>query len=46
MNEEIGEIEVAFVKIEENDADIFTKNVSKELIEKHTKYLGKENDTV
>ena len=44
VNENNGQIEVMFVKIEDNNADIFTKNVSKEKEEYHTDYLGKEED--
>ena len=44
VNEETGEIEVVFVRTEENKADIFTKNVSKELMDKHTEYLGRKED--
>ena len=44
VNEETGEIEVLFVKSEDNKSDIFTKNVAKELMDKHTDYLGKEKD--
>ena len=42
VNEETGEIEVVFVKSEDNRSDIFTKNVAKELMNNHTHYLGKE----
>jgi hypothetical protein len=34
---EEGIIEVAFVKSEENDSDVFTKNLGEELFKKHTK---------
>ena len=44
VNEETGEIEVLFVKSEDNKSDIFTKNVAKELMDKHTDYLGEEKD--
>ena len=44
VNEETGEIEVEFVRTEENNADIFTKNVSKEIMEQYTPYLGREKD--
>ena len=44
VNEETGEIEVVCVNTEENKADIFTKNVSKELMDKHTEYLGRKED--
>jgi hypothetical protein len=36
-------IKIIFVKSEDNVADIFTKNIGKEIYEKHTKeFLGKE----
>ena len=44
VNEETGEIEVLFVKSEDNKSDIFTKNVAKELMDKHIDYLVKEKD--
>lgn len=44
VNEDPREIEVEFVKTNENDADIFTKNVPKEIMERQTGYLGKEKD--
>ena len=44
VNEDNGQIEVVFVKTEDNNADIFTKNISKEKEEHHTEYLGKEED--
>ncbi len=31
-----GTIKIIFIKSEDNDADIFTKNVSEELFNKHT----------
>jgi hypothetical protein len=42
-----GIIKIIFVKSEENDADIYTKNLSEELFERHTeKYMDEldEND--
>ena len=44
VNEDTGEIELVFVKSEENRSDVFTKNVSGEVMEDHTEYLGKEED--
>ena len=44
VNEETGEIEVLFVRSEDNKSDIFTKNLAKELMDKHTDYLGEEKD--
>ena len=44
VNEDTGEIELVFVKTEDNRADIYTKNVSGELMENHTEYLGKKED--
>ena len=34
-----GILKVEFIKSEENDADIFTKNVSEELFHKHSEKL-------
>jgi hypothetical protein len=40
-NLEEGIINIKFVKSIENDSDIFTKNVSQEIYDKHvTKFLG------
>jgi ferric iron reductase protein FhuF len=36
---EDGIIKVVFVKSEDNDADIFTKNTTEELFEKHSKKM-------
>ena len=36
--------EVVFVRSEENKSDIFTKNVSAEIMKKHTEYVGTEED--
>ena len=44
VNEETGEIEVVFVRSEDNRSDIFTKNVAKDLMNDHTHYLGKEEE--
>ena len=44
VNKETGEIEVVFIKTDENKADIFTKNVNKEIMEKHTNYLDKKKN--
>ena len=43
---EDGIIKVIFVKSKNNDADIFTKNLSKDLFEKHKKTIinGEEYD--
>jgi hypothetical protein len=39
---EDGFIKIVFVKSEENNADVFTKNVGKEAYEKHvSKFIGK-----
>jgi hypothetical protein len=40
-NLEEGIIDIEFVKLIENDSDIFTKNISQEIYDKHmTKFLG------
>jgi hypothetical protein len=40
-NSEEGIINIEFIKSVENDSDIFTKNVSQEIYDKHvTKFLG------
>jgi hypothetical protein len=44
-NVEDGIVRVAFVKSNENDSDIFTKNVNQEMYEKHAmKFLGSIED--
>ena len=43
VNEDTG-IELVFVKIEDDKADIYTKNVSGEIMENHTEHLGKKED--
>ena len=40
---EDGTVKIVFVKSKLNDADIFTKNLSKELFEKHQASIMKEN---
>ena len=35
-----GMVKIGFVKLEENDADLFTKNLPDNLLEKHAKKLG------
>ena len=43
---EDGFIKIVFVKSEENDADIFTKNVGKEAYEKHVStFLGQVDES-
>jgi hypothetical protein len=38
---EEGTIEISFVKSEENDSDVFTKNLGEELFKKHiNKYMS------
>ena len=44
VNEDTGEIELVFVKSENNKADIYTKNVSGEIMDNHTEYLGKKEE--
>ena len=44
VNKETGEIEVVFLKTDENKVEIFTKNVNQEIMEKHTDYLGKKEN--
>ena len=46
MNEETGQVEIKFVKSEENKADIFTKNVSKDIMDRHTKEFLVEKEEV
>jgi hypothetical protein len=42
---EEGIIKIEFVKSENNDSDIFTKNLGKELFKKHSnKFMSIEND--
>jgi hypothetical protein len=42
---EDGFIQIVFVKSCDNDADLFTKNVSKDIYNKHVgKFLGKVNE--
>ena len=44
VNEDTGKIELVFVKTEDNRDDIYTKNVSGEIMENHTEYLGKKEE--
>ena len=44
VDEETGICEVVFVRSEENKSDIFTKNVSTEIMKRHTEYVGTEED--
>ena len=46
MNEETGQVEIKFVKSEDNQADIFTKNVSKDIMHRHTKEFLVEKEEV
>ena len=44
IDEKNGECICEFVKSEDNKADVFTKNVNKETMDKHTNFLGKEDE--
>ena len=44
VDEETRICEVVFVRSEENKSDIFTKNMSAEILKKHTEYVGTEED--
>ena len=44
VDEETGICEVVFVRSEENKSDIFTKNVTAEIMKKHIEYVGTEKD--
>ena len=41
-----GLVEIVFVKSEENDADIFAKNVGKETYERHSDKFLKDMETI
>ena len=43
---EDGVVQIVFVRSEDNDADMFTKNVSKEVYKRHMeKYMGKQKES-
>ena len=45
VDEETGQMEIVFVRSEENKSDIFTKNVPRETMRKQTEnYLGIESE--
>ena len=45
VNEETGQMEIVFVRSEENKSDIFTKNVPRETMKKQSEeYLGEEDE--